>query len=264
MCIYKNKWIQWKKKKSACTNLSFHPPPYLLFFLQLIHLLSYLASDTGDPLSSCCPSGPAIWSAPRLPFPVLLFQFQKAWCPRSPAPRVSLAGGAAVCSSSSPLYCFLSQSLSPPNSQSIRSDVTLYIYLCVAARSVVKSRRLTCPLGKSMALLFTALGLLLLLLRQDRYNSFLFLSFLLALGPELFFWPLYVFFFFFPLLLNRISLLVIDSNVNRWKAFAKSQNSSFPQRACAQITPLPTSGLSVSVFLIFYPRAWLMTHLSTL
>lgn len=146
--------------------------------------------------------------------------------PRSPAPRVSLAGGAAVCSSSSPLYCFPSQSLFPPNSQSIRSDVTLYIYLCVAARSVVKSRRLTCPLGKSMALLFTALGLLLLLLRQDRYNSFLFLSFLLALARELFFLGALCFFwvfFFLPLLLNRISRLVKDSNVNRWKAFAKSQ-----------------------------------------
>lgn len=117
---------------------------------------------------------------------ILLFQFQKAVRPRGPAPRVSLAGGAAVRSSSSPLYCFLSQSLSPPNSKSIQSDVTLYIYLCVAARSVVKSRRLTCPLGKSMALLFTALGLLLLLLRQDRYNSFLFLSVLPPLGPELF------------------------------------------------------------------------------
>lgn len=66
--------------------------------------------------------------------------------------------------------------------QSIQSDVTLYIYLCIGARSVVKSRRLTCPLGKPMALLFTAPGLLLLLLHQDRYNSFLFLSLLPALG----------------------------------------------------------------------------------
>lgn len=66
--------------------------------------------------------------------------------------------------------------------QSIQSDVTLYIYLCVGAWSVVKSRRLTCPLGKSMALLFTAPGLLLLLLHQDRYNSFLFLCLLPALG----------------------------------------------------------------------------------
>lgn len=91
--------------------------------------------------------------------------------------------------------------------------MTLYIYLCVAARSVVKSRRLTFPPGKSTALLFTALGLLLLLLRQDRYNSFLFLSVLLALGPELFFLgALYVFFF---LLVNRISRRVKDSNVNR-------------------------------------------------
>lgn len=66
--------------------------------------------------------------------------------------------------------------------KSIQSDVTLNIYLCVGARSVVKSRRLTCPLGKPMALLFTAPELLLLLLHRDRYNSFLFTSLLPALG----------------------------------------------------------------------------------
>lgn len=154
--------------------------------------------------------------------------------------------------------------------------MTLYIYLCVAARSVVKSRRLTCPLGKSMALLFTALGLLLLLLRQDRYNSFLFLSFLLALGRELFFLAALCFFFFFlPLLLNRISRLVIDSNVNRWKAFAKSQKLLFPatcvrtnhaaaylQPLCLRLFDIPSARLVndpfVNALIIFRGKDWLL------
>lgn len=45
------------------------------------------------------------------------------------------------------------------------------IYLCVPTQSIVKSKRWKCPLGKSTAFLFTALGLLLLLLHQDRYMS---------------------------------------------------------------------------------------------
>lgn len=133
MCIYKNKWIQWKKKKSACINLSFHPPPYLLVFLQLIHLLSYLASDTGDPLSSCCPSGPAIWSAPRLPFPVYTFCYFNSRRLGASEPRPSRLFGRRRRS----LLLFLSSLLLPlavslPTQLSIHSEWrdTVYISLC--------------------------------------------------------------------------------------------------------------------------------------
>lgn len=60
-----------------------------------------------------------------------------------------------------------------------------------------------------MALLFTALGLLLLLLQQDRYNSFLFLSVLLALGLELF-GGSFMFFFVFFISCSLIEFLALQ------------------------------------------------------
>lgn len=87
----------------------------------------------------------------------------------------------------------------------------------------------------------------------------------------------FVFFFFFslPLLLNRISRLVIDSNVNRWKAFAKSQKLLFPatcvhtnhgaaylQPLCLRLFDILSARLVndpfVNALIIFRGKDWLL------
>lgn len=97
--------------------------------------------------------------------------FDLTWCER---PCISLAQSATVHPLSQFVFlCFLRLFLSTPTFNAF-NETWRCIYLCVHTLSVVKSRKLMCPLGKSPALLFTALGLLLLLLHQNRSTPFSF------------------------------------------------------------------------------------------
>ena len=80
--------------------------------------------------------------------------------------------------------CLLLVFLPPSNLNSFKQ--TWHIHLCAWALSNVKSRRWMCPLVKSTALLFTALGLSLLLLSRTDLSPSLSLLAHLSTLPLLF------------------------------------------------------------------------------
>lgn len=99
--------------------------------------------------------------------------------------------------------------------QSIQRDMTLYISLCPSCIHC-KVKEMNVSPGKIHGSSVYSLGLLLLLLHQDRYKPFSFFP------PSLF----YTCILFFFSSLNGISCLVIDSNVNHWKPFSKSKKTA--------------------------------------
>lgn len=161
------------------------------------------------------------------------------------------------------LVSFGRSSLHPPPVHSKGTRLCVYIYISASEPlSAVKSRRWTCPLGKSLALRFTASGLSLLLLRRGRSAPFFsLLPHFLTLALQ------FLFFFFFGF--TGIPDLVIDPNVNYYKprhtdtaGFSASmykKKQLFPNHSWVFLSVFFI--LSLSFFIIFISSAWLMTHL---
>lgn len=141
---------------------------------------------------------------------------------RCKRPCIFLAHSATVYPLCHLFPCFL-QLFIPPSTLNPVKEIWCCIYSCVRALWVAKSRRWTFLLGKSTDPLFTALGLLLLLLYQDRSTP-------PSLSPPSFnFLPFHFYFQFPSSNFSGISGLVTDSNVNHWKPFSQKETQTWTQ-----------------------------------